>query len=314
MPKHDVDYSCTVIYKITCKDTNIPDKYVGHTTDFVKRKYAHKRSSHNETSANYHLKLYKFIRDNGGWDNWKMEMIQFYDCENQHDARVKEQEHYIELKATLNSIEPLRPTVVLDKIDTCDYMCVNKNTFDKHVASHKCVTIEPVVENSPISSTVDKYACEKCDFSCCKKQHYKQHCSSNKHKRLVDTTSAKPGAARCATPSISKREYSCSWCGHQYVDRTGLWKHIKKCNVNTHTTTTSNVQYADIQQLLADNKELRSFMLEQANENKMLHIEHKHEIVEMVNRLVEQASEHNKDASAIFHKMMEMVDDARHQP
>jgi hypothetical protein len=119
MSKAELDYSNTIIYKITCKDPNVNDKYVGHTIDFAKRKYAHSNNARSENSPNYNLKLYKFIRDNGGWNNWKMEIVNFYNCNNLHEAKEKEQEHYIELQATLNSIEPLKPK--------CDITTVCKN-------------------------------------------------------------------------------------------------------------------------------------------------------------------------------------------
>ena len=42
MPKDLIDYSKTVIYKICCLDKSIQDLYIGHTTNFTKRKYQHK--------------------------------------------------------------------------------------------------------------------------------------------------------------------------------------------------------------------------------------------------------------------------------
>ena len=39
MPKDVVDYSNTIIYKIYCKNEMVTDIYVGHTTNFTKRKY-----------------------------------------------------------------------------------------------------------------------------------------------------------------------------------------------------------------------------------------------------------------------------------
>jgi hypothetical protein len=33
MPKVKMDYSNTIIYKIFCKDTNIKEAYIGHTTN-----------------------------------------------------------------------------------------------------------------------------------------------------------------------------------------------------------------------------------------------------------------------------------------
>ena len=97
------DYSATIIYTIRCKNPSITDLYVGHTTDFVKR-----RSAHRQASLTYGNKLYEMIRNNGGWENWKMEIIHHFSCKNANEAREKEQEYYVALGATLNSIEPQR--------------------------------------------------------------------------------------------------------------------------------------------------------------------------------------------------------------
>ena len=78
MPKIEIDYSNTIIYKIICKDSNVTDVYVGHTTNFVQRKYAHKQGCINNKSPNYKCKLYEVIRNNNGWDNWHMEIVNFF--------------------------------------------------------------------------------------------------------------------------------------------------------------------------------------------------------------------------------------------
>lgn len=38
MPKLPINYSNTHFYKIVCKNADIKDCYVGHTTDFKRRK------------------------------------------------------------------------------------------------------------------------------------------------------------------------------------------------------------------------------------------------------------------------------------
>ena len=50
MVKNNLDYSNTIIYKITCNDTNVSDLYVGHTTNFIERKRGHKYSCVNNVS------------------------------------------------------------------------------------------------------------------------------------------------------------------------------------------------------------------------------------------------------------------------
>jgi predicted GIY-YIG superfamily endonuclease len=58
MPRLAVDYSKTVIYKIVCNDLSITECYVGHTTDFVRRKQAHKHNCNNQKRKSHHLKVY----------------------------------------------------------------------------------------------------------------------------------------------------------------------------------------------------------------------------------------------------------------
>ena len=47
MPKDIIDYSNTIINKITCNDETVSDMYIGHTTNFTKRKYQHKTLCNN---------------------------------------------------------------------------------------------------------------------------------------------------------------------------------------------------------------------------------------------------------------------------
>ena len=107
-------YSKTTIYKIICKDPNIKDVYVGHTTNFTNRKYTHMTYC----NKNMDNKLYNCIRENGGWNNWDMVIIETCKFTNQKEARLKEQEYYELLQANLNSIPPYT---------TKNYFCENYN-------------------------------------------------------------------------------------------------------------------------------------------------------------------------------------------
>jgi hypothetical protein len=108
MPRKEIDYSKTVIYKIVCNDLTVTDLYVGHTTDFVVRKYGHKSRCHNVNSKRYNLKVYQMIRANGGWDNWTMVEVEKYPCGDGNEAKAKER-YYLELlNAKLNSYIPGR--------------------------------------------------------------------------------------------------------------------------------------------------------------------------------------------------------------
>ena len=203
----DLDFSSTIIYKITCKDSAITDVYVGHTTNFVQRKHAHRRNCINPNSANKKLKLYEVIRANGGWDNWKMEIINFFDCKDQSEARQKEQEYFISLNATLNSIEPFpKPKV------------------------KAIVPLIKEVENTNTSSL--KFICTLCKTETNNKKDFNKHLLTNKHmirynqKSLEEKSTEKNLLLKCCT------------CDKLYQTRSGLWKHQNSCGVIKHKSNT----------------------------------------------------------------------------
>ena len=108
MPKVPIDYSKTIMYKIVCNDLEIKDCYVGHTTNWIKRKASHKSCCSNETSKKNNLKVYQTIRENGGWDNWTMVQIEEYNCKDKREAEKRERELYEDLDAKLNTLKPIR--------------------------------------------------------------------------------------------------------------------------------------------------------------------------------------------------------------
>ncbi|NBW13107.1 MAG: hypothetical protein EBR82_34310 [Caulobacteraceae bacterium] len=130
MPRKQIDYSRTVIYKIVCNDLEIKDCYVGHTTDFICRKTEHKYCCNISTKKGYNLKIYKTIRDNGGWDNWSMIEIEKYPCNDSAEARTRERYWYEILNANLNSINPNRSN--LEREHTEKYKQTRKKWYENN--------------------------------------------------------------------------------------------------------------------------------------------------------------------------------------
>jgi len=101
MPNKTIDYSKTVIYKIVCNNLEEKDIFMGHTTNFTKRKNSLKSNCNNVNSKAYNLGMNRFIRDNGGWDNWSMILIEKYPCWDRNEANARERhlynEHYKQL-------------------------------------------------------------------------------------------------------------------------------------------------------------------------------------------------------------------------
>ena len=108
MPRKPIDYTNAVIYKLTCKNPEITDIYVGSTTDFAKRKYSHKSACNNRNNKKHHYNVYQFIRDNGSWDNWQMVEIERYQATDKLDLEKRERYWLEDLNAGLNSHVPTR--------------------------------------------------------------------------------------------------------------------------------------------------------------------------------------------------------------
>lgn len=106
--KYVLNFKYIVIYKITCKDSQITNGYIGSTTDLQNRMRTHKSACTVGTKTNQ--KLYKFIREHGGWSNFDMIEIDKVRCYNDDTttARIREQQWYENdcLDSTLNSNKP----------------------------------------------------------------------------------------------------------------------------------------------------------------------------------------------------------------
>jgi len=106
-----VNYNKSMIYKLCCKDLNITDIYIGSTTNFKERKIKHRIICNNNNLKyvyNNNLKVYKFIREHGGWDNWDMVLIDNVSCESKLELRKIEREYIEKYNSTLNSIMPFK--------------------------------------------------------------------------------------------------------------------------------------------------------------------------------------------------------------
>jgi hypothetical protein len=103
-----VNYNQSIIYKLCCRNVDITEIYVGSTTNFYRRKSQHKATCINPNGKDYNCYVYQFIRENQGWDNWDMVIVEEYSAINKNDLHKRER-HWIEtLKATLNKIIPTR--------------------------------------------------------------------------------------------------------------------------------------------------------------------------------------------------------------
>ena len=143
------------IYKLYCD--SLPEFYIGSTKNMNKRKINHKSRWNVQLPHNLNLKLYKYIRENNNFSDWKFEILETNEFESKIDRQIREQ-HYINLlNPTLNNIksyltkEELRIYKKLfnKKIrEETNYICdcgsnsdnINKNRHNKTKKHQKYIT------------------------------------------------------------------------------------------------------------------------------------------------------------------------------
>lgn len=102
------NFDQAVIYKISCKDENVKDFYIGSTTNLCNRRYTHRHACTKESNKNYNFSVYQCIRENGGFANWNMDEIEQVSCKSLGELLQKEREYYDLLQPTLNKKLPMQ--------------------------------------------------------------------------------------------------------------------------------------------------------------------------------------------------------------
>ena len=116
MSQNKVDYSKSLIYKLESNNKEISQTYVGSTTNFRQRKRNHKHDCNTETRKSYNCQVYQFIRSNGGWENWDMNLIEYFPCNTKLELHTRERYWVKETSSTLNKQIPSRTQKERDSI------------------------------------------------------------------------------------------------------------------------------------------------------------------------------------------------------
>ena len=81
-------------------------------------------------------------------------------------------------------------------------------------------------KNEKFSKNSQIFFCACCDYKSFRKSDYKKHLASKKH----NEKSCLPLPNSCQkVAKFSKAKYSCPFCDKSYNQRSGLWRHKKKC-------------------------------------------------------------------------------------
>jgi hypothetical protein len=82
--------------------------------------------------------------------------------------------------------------------------------------------------------TTEKIICKYCDYNTSYKSNYDKHILTAKHKKKYFSNGLATNHNEKVSESI---KLQCQYCNKKYQDRTGLWRHNKKCNLETKNDT-----------------------------------------------------------------------------
>jgi len=140
------------------------------------------------------------------------------------------------------------------------------------------------------------YCCEICDFNTSNKKDYERHLQTIKHKNKI----CQPVSTKNPILPIENTHFTCL-CGKIYKDKSGLWRHKKKCNnINSQNSIqiesdsedkcykalpTNNEIIEILKVQMLENQELRKFMMEQQKQmiDQMMELASKPNITNTIN-------------------------------
>lgn len=170
--------------------------------------------------------------------------------------------------------------------DFCNVECSTKQRYDSHLltARHQNRTIfqgfqqkkQKIVKPENISERPHGFSCVPCGFYCIHESILLRHQQTEKHR--INTTVDSSG-----NRIISR--YQCKFCKSKFDVYNKYWYHQKKCETDKfkgleNIKSLSDIDPKLLNDIITENKELRSFVLNQAKELQKQNVELQNKVIE----------------------------------
>jgi hypothetical protein len=138
--------------------------------------------------------------------------------------------------------------------------------------------------NEILPKFCSKFYCEKCDYGTCKKSSYDDHLLSAKHTKSMVSNEILPKF--CSA-------FICQKCNKKYKDNSGLWRHKKKCNIESNIDENEKFELNDP----IDSVELIKYLMQENSEFKQMLIEQNKQMIQ----IAKNAGTHNNTINTNSH-------------
>jgi hypothetical protein len=108
------------------------------------------------------------------------------------------------------------------------------------------------------ANSAPKFYCESCDYRTSKKSSYDTHILSARHKKSTFINQNQPEFCQ-----ILPSNFTCENCNKEYKDKSGLWRHNKKCNQIQKLNKSPEISQELILTIIKQNSDLQQTIIEQ---------------------------------------------------
>ena len=156
MPRKEINNY--IFYKIVCDDC--PEYiYIGSTCNFTKRKSSHKSKCNNPNDRHYNTKIYMHIRENGGWDNWRMMVIDEAKQLSLRESQAHEEKLRLTYEGNLNTNRAFvteEQNKERIKVNMAEYYEANKDTIKEKRAVYYEANKDTIKEKKAVYCEANK--------------------------------------------------------------------------------------------------------------------------------------------------------------
>ena len=180
--------------------------------------------------------------------------------------------------------------------DICNFNTSNLKDYKRHITTlkHKNGVKNATLGKQEVAKNTPKFYCEKCDYYCNKKSNYTKHLATEKHILCMTTSND----TRVEDNEIKLS--NCHVCNKEFVNRSGLWKHKKKCftkevsastlddSFECNTIKDTNIPMELILEVIKQSKEIQNVLVEQTKELQQKLLEKENQLLEKENIVIGQ--------------------------
>jgi hypothetical protein len=203
----------------------------------------------------------------------------------------------------------------------CDYKTDRNRDYKRHILSGKHQKNEKNAKLETLGNGkfAPMFHCENCDYYCDNKSSYTKHLTTEKHIHNITNVN------HTTVEDTKIKILNCEVCNKEFMNKSGLWKHKKKCfirepNVSTHmlddsigrnTIKDTNIPMDLILEVIKQSKEIQNVLIEQTKELQAKLLEKENQLLEQGEKLLEKENKLLEKEDIVIDQQKQLIEMAK---